>query len=262
MKRVTAALMLLLSSALATPTSDASALVFLGIRPGSWMASPGWCTMNFIFNATGNFEDGGPFYIGVAKHCLHAADPRGRSVVLRVAFGSDEVVDLEIGQVTYATKGAPTPDRDYALVRIKPELEGLISPSMAVVGGPTGVYTSDAFDEPAMFVGHGLGVGTGGTARVGMLTCACPSGGPYAWAGTFLVIGGDSGSGVQTVTHEAVGLIGYCLLCYYFDSRGELPPEGALFGGPRVTQVTDLWGLHVVTCASATPWAGFGCPPA
>lgn len=245
----------------ASPEARATGVAFTGIRPGSWMASPSWCTMNFIFNATGRLEDGGPFYIGTAKHCVGSADPRGRSVVLQLMLGGSEPVNVEIGTVSHATKGATQPDRDWALVRIKPELEGLISPSMAIIGGPTSVYEDGSFDEPAVFTGNGLGIGTGGTPRLGRLTCSCPTDSPYAWGGTFTVIGGDSGSGIRTIDGAAVGLASWDAVAWYTMSRGQIPPDGTTLLGPRVTYVRDAWGLEVVTCASAAPWPGVGCPP-
>jgi hypothetical protein len=41
----------------------ASALLFTGIRPCSWMVSPMRCTMNFVFG------DGNDYFLGTAGHC-------------------------------------------------------------------------------------------------------------------------------------------------------------------------------------------------
>jgi hypothetical protein len=223
------------------------------------MSAPSLCTMNFLFNATGRFEDGGPFYLGTAKHCVGGGDPRGKPVRVWVALGSDQPVDLEIGTVSHATKGTTDSDRDYALVRIKPELEALLSPSIAVVGGPTSVYDETLGADPVTMVGHGACLGAGGTPRVGVLTCACPDDKPYAWAAAMPVIAGDSGSPVRTLSGAAVGDVITDATNYYL---GEPPPGGTTVMGTRVTRVSAEWGLRVVTCATATPWPGFGCPPA
>lgn len=255
----TVALLLALAVPSGAPSAEASALVFQGIRPGSWMYAPSLCTMNFLFNATGSFEDGGPFYLGTAKHCVGAGDPRGRVVTLAVALGASTPVMLQIGAVSHATKGATDPERDYALVQIKPELEQYLSPSMAIVGGPTSVWDGTA-SGPVAMVGHGAGIGTGGTARLGTLACVCPDD-EYGFGITTAILAGDSGSPVRTLSGAAIGSLSTDALNHYAYSRGTLPPNGATVLGTSVHRVLHEWGMRVVTCASLTPWPGFGCPP-
>src|SRR5688500_1395684 len=48
----------------------ASALAWTGIRPGSWMFFPSWCTMNFVFHSPGSSS----WYIGTAGHCAAVGD--------------------------------------------------------------------------------------------------------------------------------------------------------------------------------------------
>lgn len=239
------------------PPAEAESSAFRGIRPGTWMTAPALCTMNFIFNATGRLSDGGPFYIGTAKHCVGRV---GRPVELSLVLDGTSPVAMRVGEVSHVTKGATLPDRDFALVRIDPALEHLISPSMAVVGGPTSVM-SDAIDAPIVMVGHGAGIGTGGRARLGRLVCRCPDDAEHGWGAVMPVIAGDSGSPVRTLDGAAVGNVVYDAVNYYAMRRGQIPPGGATVLGTRASHVAAGWGLHVVTCSTTTPWPGFGCPP-
>src|SRR5687767_13790833 len=68
-----------------------SALAFTGIRPGSWMLAPAWCTMNFVFGSPGNYS------IGSAGHCGSVGD----EVVIVGAPG----VLMNIGTITKSVDG-------------------------------------------------------------------------------------------------------------------------------------------------------------
>jgi hypothetical protein len=174
----------------------ASALAFTGIRPGSWMLFPSWCTMNFVFGGNG--------YIGTAGHCASVGD----EVTLVAAPG----VLMNIGTTTKSVDGGI--GNDFALIDVYPAMEQYVNPSMAIIAGPTGVK-APRFGDPILHVGHGLGIGTGGTPRAGDVVY--PNApvfsdlfrqnkndtDAYGWAGT--VTPGDSGSGVRAVTGEAVG---------------------------------------------------------
>ena len=174
----------------------------VGIRPGSWMISPFWCTMNFIF------QSGGTLAIGTAGHCVDGGEP---VVLLTLAPGGANPVLVELGRVLLKQDAGI--GRDYALVEIPPHLHSWVFPTLAVVGGPCGVFTGNS-PQPLAHYGHGVGIGTGGTPRagVGFSLARDPIGvkgtdwdwdsDSIIWAG--MIAGGDSGSGVRIAQLPAV----------------------------------------------------------
>lgn len=173
----------------------------VGIRPGSWMISPFWCTMNYIF------QKGSTLAIGTAGHCVGS----GKVTLLTLAPGGANPVLVELGRVLLKRNAGI--GKDYALVEIPPALHSWVFPTQAVVGGPCGVYTAND-PLPVAHYGHGVVVGTGGTPRAGMgfSLDRDPIGvkgtdwdwdaDSIVWAG--LINGGDSGSGVRVGTLPAV----------------------------------------------------------
>ncbi len=205
---------------------EASGLAFTGIRPGSWMISPSWCTMNFIFGGTSTTTStttsgkgaktsaGGPkggktsnsgWYIGTAGHCAEVGD----EVTLVAAPG----VLMNIGRTVNSFDAGI--GKDFALVEIYPEMVQYINPSMTHWGGPTGTNYDVAVGDPVVHSGHGLAIGTGGTPRAGLVTYAGDGDhkmdSAYGWDGA--AIFGDSGSAVRhanglaegNLTHLVVG---------------------------------------------------------
>lgn len=197
----------------------ASALTFTGIRPGSWMIFPSWCTMNFVFGGTsttttkGGGKGGKPtagggsgWYIGTAGHCTEVGD----EVTIIAAPG----VLMNIGRTVKSYNNEI--GEDFALVEIYPEMVRYVNPSMALIAGPTGTNTP-TLGDPVMHVGHGLGMGTGGTPRAGVVTYIGNGDQQenlqtaYGWVGA--ATPGDSGSGVRhanglaegNLTHLVVG---------------------------------------------------------
>ena len=180
-----------------------SALLFTGIRPGSWMLSPSWCTMNFVFGGTDS--------IGTAGHCAQVGD----EVTLVAAPG----VLMAIGTTTKSVDGGI--GNDFALVDVYPAMEQYVNPSMAIVAGPTG-SKAPALGDGILHVGHGLAIGTGGTPRAGVVTYPnFPVAGDifgqdkndadaYGWNGA--VTPGDSGSAARAVTGEAVGNVTHLVI--------------------------------------------------
>jgi hypothetical protein len=183
----------------------------VGIRPGSWMISPYWCTMNFVFQKSTTLA------IGTAGHCT---DKTGEPVILlTVAPGGANPVLVDIG--TVAVRRNNGIGDDFALVTIRPHLYPWVFPTIAGVGGPCGAYTGDGLvsvPNPVKFqgelipstfklgdtvfhYGHGVGVGTGGTPRSGAALSWYPS--SYTWAG--VLYGGDSGSAVRIHDLKAAG---------------------------------------------------------
>jgi hypothetical protein len=199
----------------------------VGIRPGSWMISPFWCTMNFIF------QSGGTLAIGTAGHCIDGNEP---VVLLTLAPGGANPVLVELGRVLLHRDAGI--GRDFALVEIPPELHSWVFPTQAVVGGPCGVFAGNA-PQPVAHYGHGLVLGTGGTPRagVGFSLARDPIGvkgtdwdwdaDSIIWAGA--IAGGDSGSGVRI---------------------GQLPAVSNLTHGLGITGLEPsaiAWGTRVTT---------------
>jgi hypothetical protein len=173
----------------AAPT-DAPLPGEVGIRPGSWMLSPYGCTMNFVFAKSGSFA------IGTAGHCV---DKTGQSVILlTLAPGGSNPVLVDIGTVIARHENGI--GDDFALVSIRPELYPWVSATTALVGGPCGAYSGSGPETVAHY-GHGLGIGTGGTPRVGVaLTWKADA---FGWDGA--AIFGDSGSPVRVTDLKAAG---------------------------------------------------------
>ena len=141
-----------------------SSLAFTGIRPGAWMFSPAWCTMNFVFGSEGDY------YIGTAGHCASVGD----EVVLIAAPG----VLMNIGVTVKSYDNGI--GQDFALVDIYDEMQEFVNPSMSYWAGPTGT-AQPVVGDAVVHSGHGLVIGTGGTPRVGVVTYVGPGeieGGP------------------------------------------------------------------------------------
>lgn len=168
----------------------ASALAFTGIRPGSWMIEPAGCTMNFVFGSPGKY------HIGTAGHCTDVGDEvtivAAPGILMNIGT-TVKSVDNEIGD-------------DFALVRISPEMQQHVNPSMAYFGGPTAVGSAQPGDI-VEHVGHGLVIGTGGTPRAGVVVYRGEGenkvSDAFGWDGA--ATPGDSGSAVRKADGTAAG---------------------------------------------------------
>jgi hypothetical protein len=213
----------------------ASALAFTGIRPGSWMLFPSWCTLNFAFGGNG--------YIGTAGHCTKT----GQAVTIVAAPG----VLMNIGKTAKSVDNGI--GNDFALIDVYPAMERFVNPSMAIIAGPSGTKLP-RFGDPILHVGHGVAIGTGGSARVGEVVYPnAPVFGDlfrqnksdtnaYGWAGT--VTFGDSGSGARAVTGQAVGNVTHLVVGTKF-----LPAWNA---GTTIARMQKIAGRSVST-ASLVP---------
>jgi hypothetical protein len=220
---------------------------YVGIRPGSEMIFPSGCTMNFVFGAPGQYA------IGTAGHCV---DKVGQPVtLLTIAPGTpptaDNLVLVEIGTVKKRVDNGI--GADFALVTIKPELQGWVFPTIAQVGGPCGVYTGDGLTEQSVplkghatadageqvfHYGHGVGIGSGGTARTGHALYWEKK--AFWWAGS--VIFGDSGSAVRTGT-TGLGAAGNVTHLVIFDSKH----LGATAAGTRAAELERIAGKRIAS---------------
>ncbi|MGH2820107.1 MAG: hypothetical protein ACRDJ5_05600 [Actinomycetota bacterium] len=212
-----------------------SALAFTGIRPGAWMLSPSWCTLNFVFGAE--------THIGTAGHCASGGD----EVTIVAAPG----VLMNIGTTVRSVDGGI--GNDFALIEIYPAMQQYVNPSMAIVGGPTATKAPQLGDA-IVHVGHGLAIGTGGTARPGVVTypnfpVVADAFGQnrndadaFGWNGA--VSPGDSGSGARAVTGEAVGNVTHLVIGTDF-----VP---STFVGTTIQRMQAIAGRSVAT-ASLVP---------
>jgi hypothetical protein len=111
---------------------------------------------------------------------------------------------------------------DWALISVFSRYQNLVTPTMAFWGGPIGMYTSQgdlasvnlngrspsvslnpnpALVQQIVHYGHGAGIGTGGTPRSGTAISWRPD--HFMFFGA--ITPGDSGSGANTLTGDAVG---------------------------------------------------------
>jgi len=215
-----------------------SSLVFLGIRPGQLIilthgATISFCSSNFVF------RNGANFAIGTAGHCGVVGD---QVIMLFAPRGL-----VNIGSVIKSTGDAGV-GNDFALIGIKPSLKGLVSPSMAYWGGPTGPWPKQTAPPLVKHAGWGVVVGTGGTPRIGVGT-VYHSTSYWGFIGAVAPI--DSGSGAIAASGQAVGNITHIAPLWH----GDL----VLMVGTSITRILQIAGLPLATC-SPIPWPLYGCP--
>jgi hypothetical protein len=193
----------------------------LGIRPGALLLSVtsnsiGWCSMAHVYGSAGAYD------ISTAGHCGKTGDTATVIAGLGNRGDATGVILLDFGK--FATSHDGGLGNDWALIDIFPQYQSLTTPTMCFWGGPRGTYTAtgelvgvdfpgnslvpevtltpDPFlAQTIVHYGHGTGVGAGGTPRAGEA---------IAWgASHFMFFGaispGDSGSGANTLTGDAVG---------------------------------------------------------
>jgi hypothetical protein len=158
---------------------------------------------------------------------------------------------MNIGRTVKSVDGGV--GNDFALIEIHPEMVQYVNPSMAIIAGPTGA-TAPALGDPILHVGHGLVIGTGGTARPGVVTYPNfpvisetvkqdqEDTDAYGWNGA--VINGDSGSGARHAAGEAVGNVTHIVVWDKY-----LP---ATFAGTTITRILEIAREPLVT-ASLVP---------
>lgn len=227
---------------------------WFGIRPGAFLLlitnnSIGWCSMAHVYGSPGSYK------ISTAGHC---GDNNQVATVI-AAFGNRNGVLnpilLDFGKFSSSTDGGL--GRDWALISIDSAWQSLTTPTMAFWGGPRGMFTKTGDTVAVTFpgnslipnvsvnpdpflvqtivhYGHGVGLGTGGTARAGEA---------IAWrTNHYMFFGaispGDSGSGSNTLGGDTVGAnmeAAGIMTHLYIDL---LMREGlGIMGGTRATKV-------------------------
>lgn len=232
-----------------------------GIRPGGWMfnlegGTVSWCTLAHVYGTQ----------ISTAGHCAS----NNQEITMIGVVGDNELapVLLDFGEVSESHDNGI--GDDYALIDVYDKYEHLMTPTMCAWGGPfLGTYENegtlvagswggqgpsvDVNPDPTLVegivhYGHGMGIGTGGTPRAGV--------GASWGSDAFIFVGaigpGDSGSGANTATTEAAGIITHIIV-------DPLMRDGVgVAAGTRATVVgTPTMGLPVgVPAPLAVPSTG------
>ncbi|MGB0653427.1 MAG: hypothetical protein ACPGQL_09535 [Thermoplasmatota archaeon] len=154
---------------------------FLYIRPGNMIVSPSICTTAFVLGSPGSYQ------IASAGHCAR----KGQSLTVLTAPG----ILVNIGNVAHSVNGGV--GNDWLVANIRSNLQNQVDPQVALIMGPQGPKWDDracigTCSVPVKHIGHGLGIGTGGTPRVGVATFANSN--VVYFHGS--VTPGDSGSGL------------------------------------------------------------------
>jgi hypothetical protein len=193
---------------------------FFGIRPGAWLLfiTPdeiGWCSAAHVYGSPGAYQ------ISTAGHCGKTGQTA--TVIGAVGnhseFGAQVPVLIDFGKFTSSTGDAGI-GKDWALIGVDSTWQNLVTPTMAFWGGPIGMYRATGevvsantvqgsvslnpnptLVQQIVHYGHGAGIGAGGTPR---------SGTAINWRSTYFtafgaITPGDSGSGSNTLTGDAVG---------------------------------------------------------
>ena len=216
----------------------AAGVAYLGIRPGQQIIignlnAFSLCTSNFVFRS------GSSYAIGTAGHCGSVGQPVSMIMAPRGL--------LNIGTIIQST-GDVGIGNDFALISIKPSLNSLVSPSMAGWGGPNGAYTASKVPLAVKHIGWGVGIGAGGTPRIGVGMVKTSN----VWGMIGLINKADSGGPANSGDSKALGNITHIACCQY----GVTTAVGTTI--TRILQIASGWSL--ATCAKATPWPLYGCP--
>jgi hypothetical protein len=262
----------------------------VGIGPGTWLISLfctdvggvpvpdgfAWCSANFVF------QNGTTFGLGTAGHC--AAKDALASPVTAVVIPPPEVCAdggscqpglYAIG--TFAVVHNNGLGDDFALIKLYPQFDSWVRPTMPVFGGPTGSYlgglagvsAQSAQAGPATVhvpgyypaavghCGHGVVVGTGGTCRVSSGLFAASTW--YAWYGASTP--GDSGSGVEILgdytsplnaVPAAADLTHLIIADFTISKNGDVsegPDQPGMVAGTQMGKILSILGSswHLVT---------------
>ena len=202
------------------PLPAAPSVLFL--RPGTMILPqslfPGWCTAAFVFDDRSK--------IATAGHCTEVGD-----LVLALALPSTLFV---VGRTSQSTGAAGIGD-DWALIDVFPEWQVFTDPAVALVGGPCGRAPA-SFPPLLKFVGHGIGLGAGGTPRLGLYDGEAEGG----FRAIGAIMPGDSGAPVLETTQSDLttgclggGAVGILTHQEFVVVEGEPTiPTGAFYGTP------------------------------
>lgn len=192
----------------------------LPLSPGSWLFSPNWCTLNFVFRERAT----GALAIGTAGHCIREGQV-AKELAIEVHPDGTTVGLLRTIGVGRASWGGGI-GHDFALIEISPTYVPFVDPAIRGAHGPCGVYDGSlatgpstwvpntpfpltAGGLPLVHVGHGAIVGTGGTIRAATGDEPRPDQiGTTHFAMHGAVGSGDSGSPVRLGAFDMDGVLG------------------------------------------------------
>lgn len=224
----------------ASPVEDLVLGVCDGIRPGAYVkVGTPQCSLGFLLKA------GAQWYASIAGHCASVGDEvrlRDGTLVGTAVFSRNE----GIGE-------------DFAVLRIRPEVEGLVDPAMCGWGGPTGLWSPPGElyldDRVLRLFGHGMLVEQtrAERARSAPLTYFTPR----AFALDGPVSPGDSGAPVRTASGEAVGVFTDGTAVRWepggLPTQGtNLPPDKAMWAQVGLGTRLD-YGLQLARAATGLP---------
>jgi hypothetical protein len=245
---------------------------FFGIRPGAWLlfiddqaGSIGWCSAAHVYGSPGSYQ------ISTAGHCGNAGDTATVVGALgdKTFAGAPVPVLIDFGKFTTSTGDAGI-GKDWALIGVDPAYQSLVTPTMAFWGGPIGMYratgevltadttTGDTAVNPnptlvqqIVHYGHGAGIGTGGTPRSGTAITWRPN--YFTFFGA--ITPGDSGSGSNTLTGDAIGANRQAAgINTHIYVDGSLKTGVGLMAGTRATLVSGtLANGQIVPYPAPTP---------
>jgi hypothetical protein len=186
------------------------------IRPGVQTKSPGQCTANFVF-----YDDDG-VYLGQAAHCAGTggetdtdgcktgSKPLGSAVRIEGATKPGKLVYSSWLAMRKAgeTDTETCAFNDLALVKIDPDDEKLVNPSIPKFGGPQGMGTGLIDSQVYTYGNSELRLGIALLSpKNGILVDNSPEG----WSHTVYTltpgIPGDSGSAVLNSKGQALGTL-------------------------------------------------------
>jgi hypothetical protein len=238
---------------------------FFGIRPGAFVllmngGSIGWCSLAHVYGSS----------ISTAGHCGNPGDTATviGAVGNKTVNGLPVPVLIDFGRFSSST-GDGGIGNDWALISVDAQWRSLLTPTMAFWGGPIGTYTSTgevvAADttsgevsvtpnptlvQQVVHYGHGAGLGAGGTPR---------SGSAINWRSNYFtafgaISPGDSGSGSNTLTGDAVGdnreAAGINTHIYV---DGSLRTGLGTFAGTRATRVGSVTNGQILPYPAPLP---------
>lgn len=202
-------------------------LPYTRLRPG--MPITAKIVVNNVPNCTGNFVFAnaaeGRLAIGTAGHCTLAGETQ-RTVWFDV---ETRKVRLEAFGRTIFSTGDGGVGTDFALIEIDAGLHAVTDSALAVIDGPCGWRKAVVPGDAVQYYGHGVGVGTGGQPRTGVVLA--DEGRALRFAAAPAGAIGDSGSPIRFAGDYAAAAI---------DTHGLALPVSPVGFGTSMPRVFEL----------------------
>ena len=231
--------------AVASQPVDAAPVGGKPIRPGAHFGGPqikeggdlGWldgCTLNFVFE-----DPQGALYIGAAGHCVESFKTDGSENLLRDGSRFGELVFHS--PLTYSLDGLGLPEHydDFSLFAIDPARYDEVDPTVAVIGGPTGVASPSDVGMGHEVLVYGHGIATDPVAELHARRGIVQRMDGETYGAAFYATSGDSGSPViHAPSGRAIGIVSsYGATHMWAVERDE--PQGFI-QGPTVEHILGM----------------------